>query len=132
MVKSEVLIPIFAIALFILYMALALQEVASTTTDISKYQRVLSITHYGHSELTNYFLSEIPDNLKDIYFSYRPQFLQGGENLTLNFETDSDTITNYIKEYSQKATYGSYYHGTICAVAISQQRNKIIFQMDIY
>ena len=108
MVKSEVLIPIFAIVLLILYMALALQEVASTTTDISKYQRVLNITrftHYGHSELTNYFPSKIPDNSKDIHFSYHPQFLQGGENITLYFETDSETITNYIKEYSQMATW---------------------------
>lgn len=164
------LIFILAIAMFFIFIFISVDAATTVTTDIGKYQRVLKLKEYPNNPLIKYFPDKIPSNAKKIVFRYNPSFLQGGENFDLKFETDSNSIKNYIDEFSQKAmwvgklddneaeingvfsgifnTFGytdlpedftiylidskpyhpnNWNHGMLSLIAISKQRNEIIF-----
>lgn len=149
---------------------IVLDAAVTQTTDIGKYERVLRLTGYPDNTLIKCFPDKIPSNAKNIVFNYNPAFLQGGENFDLKFETDSDSIKNYIDKFSKQAKWTGkssdseaeknslflsafdtvgyknlpedftiylidskpYYpddwnHGEVSAVAISEERNEIIF-----
>ncbi|MGH4122213.1 MAG: hypothetical protein ACREV6_04660 [Clostridium sp.] len=93
----------FAMLFALVFMSIGLAT--TVTTDIGKYEKVLKLTDYPNNPLTKYFPDKIPGNTKSIVFSYNPAFLQGGENFDLKFETDSDSIKNYIDEFSHKAKW---------------------------
>ncbi|MFS8501032.1 MAG: hypothetical protein FWJ59_04415, partial [Caldicoprobacter sp.] len=129
------------------------------------------VTGYPNNPLTQHFPNKIPDNAENIVFSYSPAFLQGGQFWGLRFETDSNSIENYIDQLSKRAKWigksgdsqaeangiswgkfsdlgyidllpedftiyiiyskpykpNDWNHGELSLVAISEQRNEIIF-----
>lgn len=87
------------------FVFMVFKAATTITTDISKYERVLKLTGYPNNPLIKYFPDKIPENAKDIVFSYNPAFLQGGENFDLKFKTDPDSIKNYIDEFSKRAKW---------------------------
>lgn len=177
--KLEVIISyvITCVLIFLLFFGeifafcfLVIDAATTTTTDIGKYERVLKFTGYPKDKLTKYFPNKIPDNAKNIVFSYNPAFLQGGEIFGLKFEIDSDFINSYIEKLSNKVKWmgkpdddeviengiysnsfdilgysnlprdftiyligsepyrpNNWNHGKFSLVAISRQRNEIIF-----
>lgn len=164
---------VLGLALYFIFIFMAIQQAITVTTDIGKYERVLKMTGYPNNQLIKYFPAKIPESAKNIKFSYCPAFLQGGENFNLEFETDSDSIIKYINEFSENAkwtgkwsenktekngimdgTFGSdnyfelqedftiylfdsksyrpndWNHGYLSVVAISKQKNVIIFHSE--
>jgi hypothetical protein len=169
-VITGILIFVLGFAMLFALFFMSFDAATTVTMDIDKYERVLKLTDYPNNPLTKYFPRKIPSNTKNIIFSYNPAFLQGGENFNFKFETDSDSIKNYIDEFSQKAKWigelsdseaekngvfsGAFSmlgytdlpedftiylidskpyhpydwnHGELSLVAISKQRNEIIF-----
>lgn len=169
-VITFILIFVLGFAMLFAIVFVSIDLATNVTTDIDKYERVLKLTDYPNNPLTKYFPDKIPENTKNIVFSYNPAFLQGGENFALKFETNSDSIKNYIDEFSQIAKWigkssdgeterngvfsatfifldytdlpedytiylldskpyhpNNWNHGELSLVAISKQRNEIIF-----
>ncbi len=104
-VITGILIFILSFGMLFAFVFMSIDIATTTTTDIGKYERVLKLTDYPNNLLTKYFPNKIPGNTKNIVFSYNPAFLQGGENFDLKFEMDSDSIKNYIDEFSHKAKW---------------------------
>lgn len=102
---TGILIFILGFASLCAFVFIAFEAATTITTDIGKYERVLKLTDYPNNSLMEYFPNEIPDNAKGIVFTYNPAFLQGGERFGLKFETDSNSIDNYINELSKKAKW---------------------------
>ena len=169
-VITSILIVVLGVAALVALTFMSIQTATTITSDIGKYERVLKQTGFPNNELTKYFPSKIPDNAKNIVFRYNPAFLQGGENFDLKFETDSDSIMNYIEDFSKNSKWigkskdseaekngifsgmfnvfgymdmpedftiylidskpyqlNNWNHGKVTLVAISKQRNEIIF-----
>jgi len=140
-------------------------ETSMEITDISKYERVLSFTGDPNDPLTNFFPEKIPDDARNIEFSYIPAFM----HLSLRFETDKASIEKYSNKFSNKAIwigkpdgseaekYGvisvfdykdlpsdltiyviysrpyhpnDWNHGARSLIAISKQKNEILFLAD--
>ncbi|AEE97157.1 hypothetical protein [Mahella australiensis] len=149
---------------------ISFDAVTTATTDTDKYQRILKLTDYPNNPLTEEFPNKIPGNAKNVTFIYNPAFLQGSEIFGLKFQTDPDSIQNYINEFSEIARWigdpedseaekngiisgpfdvleyenlpenftiylidskpyqlNDWNHGELSLVAISKQRNEIIF-----
>jgi len=102
---TSILIFVLGFAMLFVFLFITFDAATTTTTDISKYERVLKLTGYPNNLLTEYFPNKIPDNAKDIIFSYNPAFLQGGEMFGLKFKIDINFINSYINELSQKAKW---------------------------
>ncbi|MGE4213638.1 MAG: hypothetical protein AB7E42_02520 [Anaerotignaceae bacterium] len=100
-----ILIIVLGFASVLAFCFMAFDAATTVTTDIGKYERVLKLTGYPNNALIKCFPDKIPSNAKNIIFSYNPAVLQGGENFDLKFETDSDSIKNYIDEFSQQAKW---------------------------
>lgn len=102
---TVILIIVLGFATAFAFVFMSLDAATTTTTDISKYERVLKLTGYPNNELISCFPDKIPESAKHITFSYNPACLQGGENFSLKFETDSDSIKNYEEKFSHKAKW---------------------------
>jgi hypothetical protein len=100
-----ILILVLGFAALFGLIALSFDAATTVITDIGKYERVLKLTGYPKNKLTKYFPDKIPDNAKNIVFSYNYAFLQGGENFNLKFKTDSDYIEDYIYILSRKVKW---------------------------
>lgn len=120
-VISLILTLVLGFVMIVSFFIIALDAATTETTDVTKYQRVLRITDYSNNSLTKYFPSKIPDDAKNITFIYHPAFMQGGEELGLKFETNHDSINNYIDDINNRAiwtgnindhpsNYGIYLH----------------------
>lgn len=164
---------VLGFASMLAFVFIALDAATTVTTDVDKYERVLKLTGYPNNSLIKYFPDEIPNNAKNIKFSYNPAFLQGSENYDLKFETNSGAIENYINQFSNIAKWtgklsdieaktngvllsdfdfldynelpedftiylinsmpyeqNNWNHGEIGLVAISKQKNEIIFMAE--
>lgn len=99
-VFTAVLIPLLAIGMLIILFLLSIDAAATDTTDTSKYEKVLSLTAYPQNPLVKHFPDKIPSDAQNSFFYYTPRFLQGGEVIALRFETDLQTIEEYIKQVS--------------------------------
>ena len=104
-VISSILIVVLGLAAVFTFVFIACDAATTETTDISKYERVLKLTGYPNNPLTKYFPDKIPNNAKNSVFEYNPAFAQGGENFDLKFEADSDSMKNYMDEFSRKAKW---------------------------
>jgi hypothetical protein len=82
---------------------MAFDSATSGTTDIKRYETALATTGYPNSVLTKSFPKQVPKNASNIKFHYNPAFLQGGEDLVLQFKTDSASIANYKVQFSEQA-----------------------------
>ena len=96
---------ILAVALLVI---LLIASSTTTSTDVKRYEKALSQMGYPNI-LTKDFPREIPDNAENVAFTYHPAFGQGGEQLTLKFKTDEDSVHLY-KEYFTKTAvwFGSF------------------------
>lgn len=104
-ILTSVLTVIVPIVMCFAFIFMAITAPLSTVTDLSSYHRVLKLNDYENSELIKHFPSKIPTDAKNAMFNYQPGFLQGGEGYKLKFSTDSNSIENYIKEFSQGAKW---------------------------
>lgn len=172
-VITGILIAVLSFATLFAFVFIAFDAATTTTTDIGKYERVLSLTGYPNNDLIKYFPDKIPENSKDTVFSYNPAFMQGGENFDLKYKMDSGSIKSYINEFSKKAKWigkssdseaeksgiilgaftffddanlpddftiyliaskpyhpDDWNHGKVSLVAISKQRNEILFHAE--
>lgn len=100
-----ILIFVLGFAMLFALFFMSFDAATNVTMDVGKYSRVLKLTDYPNNTLTKHFPDKIPSNTKNIVFSYNPAFLQGGENFNLKFETDLDSIKEYIDEFSQSAKW---------------------------
>lgn len=100
---TGVLIPIFVIVMFFVLLFMIFDSVTSITTDIKRYETALATTGYPNNVLTKSFPKQVPKNSSNVKFHYNPAFLQGGEDLVLQFKTDSESIANYKAEFSEQA-----------------------------
>jgi len=142
--KNSVIITILliitlSIAMFFGFVFIAMDAATTETTDIAKYERVLKLNGYPENSLISHFPEKIPDNGENIVFKYRPAFMMGSESYNLKFQTDSDSINRYIHHFSQVAKWTGkmddsksegpvkWNHGMLSLVAISKERNEIIF-----
>ncbi len=82
------------------FIAMSIEAAGTGTTDVAKYQRVLRIN--GSDRLTEHLPNKIPENAKNIKFEYTPSFF-GSKSYKLKFETDTESIDSYIKDFSYKA-----------------------------
>lgn len=105
LIITSVLIGILSWAMFLAFIGSVFDAAMTITTDDTKYERALRLSSFSYALLENSFPEKIPDDAQDVYFSYQPAFLQGGENLALKFKTDADTIDHYIEEFSEKAEW---------------------------
>lgn len=98
---------IFALGLvsLFLFVSLSIDAATTTTTDLTKYERVLKLSGYPNDRLTKYFPDKIPDDAENVHFSYNPAFMQGGEEFSLKFKTSTKTTQTYIKRISNKASW---------------------------
>lgn len=99
----------------------------------------MKLNGYSENLLISHFPEKIPDNGKNIVFRYSPAFMMGSKSYKLKFEADSDSINRYIHHFLQVAKWtgkmddseveGSFKwnHGTLSLVAISKERNEVIF-----
>lgn len=99
------LIIVLSIAMFIAFIFISIDAATTETTDIAKYERVMKHRGYPENLLISHFPEKIPDNARNIVFRYNPAFGMGGENFNLKFETDSESINNYIHHFSQVAKW---------------------------
>jgi len=104
-VITFILIFIFGVGMLFLFISISIDAAITVTTDVSKYERVLKLTNYPNNTLIKNFPAKIPASTKNIVFSYNPALFQGGENFGLKFEAHSDSIKNYIEEFSKKAKW---------------------------
>ncbi len=98
------LIVSFGILAVCLFAFIILDSATTTTTDVSRYKQALTQMGYP-SNLTNAFPPEIPEKAENIKFSYHPAFGQGGEQLTLRFETDADAVRSYQQFLTEAAVW---------------------------
>lgn len=104
-VITGILIFVMGFAMIGAFFYISFDAATTVTTDIGKYERVLKVTGYPNNPLTKYFPGKIPGNARKIIFRYNPAFLQGSENFDLKFETDTDSINNYISKFSKEAKW---------------------------
>jgi len=103
-IATGVLIVILGIVMFIAFFNISIDSATTVTTDISRYERALKLSHFP-GKLLETFPDKIQDNAKNTKFFYTPAFGQGGKEIALKFETDSYSIKKYISEFSQKAKW---------------------------
>jgi hypothetical protein len=104
-VLTGVLIVVFGIATVLTLGVRSIREATATTTDVRFYERVLKLRDYPDNVLIRYFPPKIPAGAEDVTFSYNPAFGQGGENVELKFDADSDSIKRYADFFSRAARW---------------------------
>lgn len=73
--------------------------------DIGSYERVIKLSKIP-ANLIDVFPDTIPDEAKATQFYYHPFAIgQGGQEIALEFEADSDTINDYTDEISKRAEW---------------------------
>lgn len=94
---------IFLVALPFEFLYFSFDSATTSTTDVRRYERALRLSHF--SEFTEVFPEKIPKNAENIKFYYTPPFGQGGRELALKFEIDSDTLNTYKEKFSGEAKW---------------------------
>ena len=114
-IKKDCTILITAMAVFfsiyfiflapITVLGAVIHDETADVTDIGNYDRVIRLTEIPE-KLIYIFPDTIPDGAKAIHFYYHPFAIgQGGQEIALEFEADSDTINDYIDEISKRAEW---------------------------
>ncbi len=131
------------------------QHVTFEVTDIRYYGRAFSKIK-DEDGVDNIFPSAIPNGVENVQFSYLPQFLQGGEEFKLSFETSENELEIWSEVLSEKAVWigsdadwhnelnwssgetdavrymlfwdGGYNHGEWSFVLIFEDENRIEFR----
>ena len=104
-VLSVLLIAMFFLGGFGLLIYLAMDAATTTTTDVSKYQRVLRISSLPLEFGCDTFPQAIPDGADEVHFSYHPAFMMGGEELVLQFKMSDESAEAYQKKFEAQATW---------------------------
>ncbi|MEA4815231.1 MAG: hypothetical protein VB112_10020, partial [Oscillospiraceae bacterium] len=82
-----------------------IHDETADVTDIDNYDRVIKLNEIPE-KLTDIFPDTIPDGAKAIHFYYHPFAIgQGGQEIALEFEADSDTKNDYIDKISKRAEW---------------------------
>ena len=102
--STGILIIPLAIAMLVALFNYSITCAATTTANISHYERALKLSHFPN-QLSETFPDKIPSNAKNVNFMYHPALGQGGQEIALKFETDPDSIKSYIEEFSKKAKW---------------------------
>ena len=100
-IVTGVLVPVFLIGGIVFSLILLFRSALATVTDPAYYGKVHSL--YKNSEWTEFFPDTIPEDAENVRFSYYPQFMQGGSEFFLSYNTDS-----FPEEWKEKAVW----HGT--------------------
>jgi hypothetical protein len=96
------LLILLAVAMAISLLFLMIDASATSTTDIRHYKKAL--TKFP-DEVSTIFPQKIPSGSKNVNFFYTPPLGQGGEEIALKFETDSDSIQKYKEKFSKQAKW---------------------------
>lgn len=105
LIVTGVLIGGLSFLMLIAFAWLMFDTAMQVTTDIKKYERALALCSFSADMLADVFPEEIPADAQGVRFSYNPAFLQGGENLALQFKTGPDTIARYTQKFSAAAEW---------------------------
>ena len=79
-------------------------------TDVSRYERIMD-KRWGVDRLAEHFPRPIPDDARNVRFSFRPGFLQGGAHLQLRYDTTPEIIDELYEKFSRMKTR-SYFGGS--------------------
>lgn len=104
-ILSAIFIVVFVLGGFELLLYLAIDAATTTTTDVSKYQRVLRISSLPQEFDCDTFPQTIPDDADDVHFRYHPAFMMGGEELALQFEMSDEHVNSYQKRFEAEAAW---------------------------
>ncbi len=99
-----ILAVIFLIALPIEFLYFSFDSATTSTTDVRRYERALRLSHFP-DKFSEVFPKKIPKNAENIKFYYTTPFGQGGRELALEFDIDSDTIETYKEKFSREAKW---------------------------
>ena len=104
-VITVLLAVIFSTVMFFGVLFISIDAATTSTTDIDRYERVLRLTGYPEGFLTKHFPDEIPADARDIVFHYNPAFLQGGEEIRLQYKTNQELINDYVSIFSTNSKW---------------------------
>ncbi|MEA5135229.1 MAG: hypothetical protein VB035_03730 [Candidatus Fimivivens sp.] len=105
LIITSVLIGVLSCVMFIAFIISAFDAATTTTTDVKRYERALQLSSFSEDVLESYFPEKVPENAEEVYFYYRPAFLQGGEDLALKFKTTPEALEGYAQKFSEMAEW---------------------------
>lgn len=104
-ITTGILIIPLAIAMAFILLFFSLDAATKTTTDINRYERALKLSNFPSPLVEHSFPDTIPAKAENILFKYHPALGQGGEVIALKYETDPQSIKEYIEVFSKKAKW---------------------------
>ena len=105
LIITSVLIGVLSCVMFIAFIISVFDAATTTTTDVKRYGRALQLSSFSGSILESCFPEKVPADAEDVYFYYRPAFLQGGEDLALKFKTTPEALDAYAQKFSEMAEW---------------------------
>ena len=153
-ILTTILTIVLLLASIFYFFLLTIWTATTETTDIRYYSRAYDQIE-DEDGVENVFPRRIPDDAENIDFSYRPQFLQGGEVFELSYTTTEEKLAEWKKVLTREAEWigsnkewheanhwgfhdedsvryhldwdGGYNHGEWSYVLIDEDANRITF-----
>ncbi len=153
-ILTTILTIVLLLASMFYFFLLTIWTATTETTDIRYYSRAYDQIE-DEDSVENVFPRRIPDDAENIDFSYRPQFLQGGEVFELSYTTTEEKLTEWKTVLTREAEWigsnkewheanhwgfhdedsvryhldwdGGYNHGEWSYVLIDEDANRITF-----
>ncbi len=153
-ILTTILTIVLLLASIFYFFLLTIWTATTETTDIRYYSRAYDQIE-DEDGVENVFPRRIPDDAENIDFSYRPQFLQGGEVFELSYTTTEEKLTEWKTVLTREAEWigsnkewheanhwgfhdedsvryhldwdGGYNHGEWSYVLIDEDANRITF-----
>jgi len=153
-ILTTILTIVLLLASIFYFFLLTIWTATTETTDIRYYSRAYDQIE-DEDGVENVFPRRIPDDAENIDFSYRPQFLQGGEVFELSYTTTEEKLTEWKTVLTKEAEWigsnkewheanhwgfhdedsvryhldwdGGYNHGEWSYVLIDEDANRITF-----
>lgn len=153
-ILTTILTIVLLLASIFYFFLLTIWTATTETTDIRYYSRAYDQIE-DEDGVEDVFPRRIPDDAENIDFSYRPQFLQGGEVFELSYTTTEEKLTEWKTVLTKEAEWigsnkewheenhwgfhdedsvryhfdwdGGYNHGEMSYVLIDEEANRITF-----
>ncbi len=101
-------IPVCLAALFFFGLTALVTEVLATATTnvttVGKYEKILDDYWKPRGELTTHFPRPIPPQARDVRFSFRRGFLQGGSHIQLRYSLPDKEMSDLYERFSRIKT----------------------------
>ena len=107
---------------FVLMMGHGMRKATETVTDVSQYSDKLE--NYWRKDmpsLVEHFPLSVPENAKNVSFSFTPAFLMGGARLQLRFATTPGRLKELRDEFSKRRTISYDHRGHAAGVSDKNQ-----------